>query len=131
MIPILFFLTFIPIFFAIYLFIYKFINNRTFSKRNGIEIIMRIIKSNKIKTIFILNLNDSNTINFIKYQLKLKDINYLKINNLTEFENFYRVYNNLYESKFIVFTDSIDVKTHSEYFKKKKLSKSFNFKYHL
>jgi hypothetical protein len=115
----IFFLLFIPIFLSIYLFIYKFINNRTYSKKNGIEIITRIIKSYKIETVFILNFSYSNAINFVKYQLKSKNLHYLKINNLIEFENFYNVYTNLYESKFIVFTNSIDLDTHSKYFKKK------------
>ena len=114
------FLIFLPFLLIIYLFIYKFINHRKFSKKNGIELIIRIIKANKLPMVFILDLNNpnSNTINFIKYQLKAKNINYLTINNHETFKSLYQIYNNLFEKKFIIFVNSIHLSTHSNYFKK-------------
>lgn len=105
---------------VIYLFIYKFINHRKFSKKNGIELIIRIIKAYKLPMVFILDLNNPNsyTNDFIKYQLKAKNVNYFTINNLETFKNLYQIYNNFYESKFLIFINSIDYSTHSKYFKK-------------
>tara|TARA_B100001248_G_C27390142_1_gene461917 strand:- start:1152 stop:2636 length:1485 start_codon:yes stop_codon:yes gene_type:complete len=109
----------IPIILIIYIFIYKFINNRKFSKKNGFELILRIIKSNKVPIVFLLESNSTHydSLNFIKSQLKSSNLNYLSIDNLKNFDSFYKIYNNLFEAKFIIFVESLDNKLYDDYIK--------------
>ena len=91
-----------------------------YSNTYGISHLIKIINSHSIPLIFILteNINPNNeNINFIKYSLKKKSLEYQSINNLKIFTSYYNIYNKLVNNKFIVLTYSLNNNLFHTYFK--------------
>lgn len=96
----------------------NYIFNRKFSLQDGMTLLIKLLKYHSINTVFLLeNINPNDqTIGHIKYSLKKKGLNYFYINSVQNFIDCYRVYNKIFNNKFIILTRNIDVRILNEYF---------------
>ena len=92
-------------------FIINYVIYRKFSIKNGINLITKTLKINRISIVFIFDTNqDYFFIHDIKACFKKYNINYVNVKSYHEFLKYYKIYKQLFKLKFVILT--VDYKSH-------------------